>query len=61
MLATILLLSWMRAGLSSARTLLELVSDNHHRFDIVQDKTIPIVQHGPEDAVDRLSGPMSSC
>lgn len=42
MLATILLFSWMRAGLRTARILLELLSKNHHRFDIVQEKTIPL-------------------
>jgi MscS family membrane protein len=42
MLATILLFSWMRAGLRTARILLELVADNHHRFEIVEKRTIPI-------------------
>ena len=41
-LATILLFSWIRAGLKAARIVLELVGNNHHRFEIVQDRTIPI-------------------
>ena len=42
MLATILLFSWLRAGLRTARILLELVADNHHRFEIIQQRTIPV-------------------
>jgi MscS family membrane protein len=45
-LATILLFSWMRAGLRTARIMLELVSANHHRFEIVQEKTIPLFNMG---------------
>ena len=41
-LATILLFSWLKAGLRTARILLELVGDNHHRFEIIQERTIPI-------------------
>jgi MscS family membrane protein len=41
-LATILLFSWLRAGLRTARILLELVASNHHRFEIVQERTIPV-------------------
>jgi len=41
-LATILLFSWMRAGLRTARIVLELIGANHHRFEIVQEKTIPL-------------------
>ena len=41
-LATILLFSWMRAGLSTARIVLELIGSNHHRFEIIQEKTIPL-------------------
>ena len=41
-LATLLLFSWLRAGLSTARILLELVASNHHRFEIVQERTIPV-------------------
>jgi len=41
-LATVLLFSWVRAGLRTARILLELVGENHHRFEIVQERTIPI-------------------
>ena len=42
LLATILLFSWLRTGLRTARIVLELVGDNHHRFEIVQERTIPI-------------------
>ena len=42
LLATILLFSWVRAGLRTARILLELLASNHHRFEIVQERTIPI-------------------
>lgn len=41
-LATVLLFSWVRAGLRAARIVLELVGSNHHRFEIVQERTIPI-------------------
>ena len=40
--ATILLFSWLRAGLRTARLALELVAGNRHRFEIVQERTIPI-------------------
>jgi len=46
LLATILLLSWMRAGLSTARTLLELVGEHHHRIEIIQERTIPLFNMG---------------
>jgi small-conductance mechanosensitive channel len=41
-LATVLLFSWLRAGLRTARIVLELIASNHHRFEIVQERTIPI-------------------
>lgn len=41
-LATILLFSWMKAGLKAATILLELLGENHHRFEIIQERTIPI-------------------
>ncbi|MGB5292264.1 MAG: mechanosensitive ion channel family protein [Lysobacterales bacterium] len=41
-LATVLLFSWVRAGLRAARIVLELIGNNHHRFEIVQERTIPI-------------------
>jgi small-conductance mechanosensitive channel len=41
-LATILLLSWLKAGLRTARIVLELLASNHHRFEIVQQRTIPM-------------------
>ncbi len=42
LLATVLLFSWLRAGLRAARIVLELVASNHHRFDIIQERTIPL-------------------
>ena len=42
LLATILLFSWLRAGLRTARILLEALASNHQRFEIVQDRTIPV-------------------
>jgi small-conductance mechanosensitive channel len=42
LLATLLLIAWIRAGLRTARTLLELLAENHHRFEIVQERTIPL-------------------
>lgn len=41
-LATILLFSWLKAGLKAASILLELLGENHHRFEIIQERTIPI-------------------
>jgi len=41
-LATILLFSWIRAGLRAARVMLELLASNHHRFEIIQERTIPL-------------------
>ncbi len=41
-LATLLLFSWLRAGLSTARILLEVIASNRHRFEIVQERTIPV-------------------
>lgn len=42
LLATILLFSWLRAGLRTARIMLELVANNRHRFEIIQERTIPL-------------------
>ena len=41
-LAMILLFSWLRAALRTARILLELIASNHGRFEIVQERTIPM-------------------
>lgn len=41
-LATILLFSWLKAGLKAAHIVLELLGENSHRFEIVQERTIPI-------------------
>lgn len=42
LLVTVLLFSWSRAGLRTARIVLELIASNRHRFEVVQDRTIPI-------------------
>jgi len=42
LLATVLLLSWLRAGLRGARIVLELVASNSYRFEIIQERTIPM-------------------
>ncbi len=42
LLASILLFSWLRAGLRTARVLLQFLATNSHRFEIVQERTIPI-------------------
>jgi len=41
-LASILLFSWLRAGLRTARVVLELLASNRHRFEIIQTQTIPL-------------------
>jgi small-conductance mechanosensitive channel len=41
-LAMVLLFAWLRAGLVTARILLEVLASNHRRFEIVQESTIPI-------------------
>ena len=41
-LATILLFSWLKAGLRTARIVLEMISAHHHRLGIVQESTIPL-------------------
>ena len=41
-LATVLLFSWLRTGLKAAGIILQLVANNHHRFEIVQERTLPI-------------------
>jgi MscS family membrane protein len=41
-LATILLFSWLRAGLRAGPILLEIVASHQHRLEIVQASTIPI-------------------
>jgi small-conductance mechanosensitive channel len=41
-LATILLFSWTRAGLRAARIVLELIATHRHRFEMVQERTIPV-------------------
>ena len=42
LLATLLLFSWLRAGLRTARIMLELIAHNRHRFEIIQERTIPL-------------------
>jgi len=41
-LGTIVLFSWLRAGLRAASVLLQLLASNSHRFEIIQERTIPI-------------------
>ena len=41
-LATIILFSWSRAGMRTARIVLELVADNSGRFEVIQERTIPV-------------------
>jgi len=41
-LGTIVLFSWLRASLRAARVLLQLLASNSHRFELIQDRTIPI-------------------
>ena len=42
MLATLLLFSWLRANMRAARVVLELIASNQGRFEIVQERTIPV-------------------
>lgn len=44
LLATMLLLSWARAAIRTVHMLLELIASNHERFEIVQDRTIPLFE-----------------
>ena len=41
-LATILLLSWARASFKTVHMILELISGSRERFEIVQERTIPL-------------------
>ncbi len=41
-LATTLLFSWLKAGLRTARIMLEMISVHHHRLGIIQERTIPL-------------------
>lgn len=42
LLATFLLFSWLRAGMRTARIILELVASNRDRFEVIQERTIPV-------------------
>jgi len=42
LLATIMLFSWLRAGLRAARIVLELIANNSGRFEVIQERTIPV-------------------
>jgi small-conductance mechanosensitive channel len=42
MLATILLFSWLRAHMRAARIVLELIAANSGRFEVIQERTIPV-------------------
>jgi len=41
-LATIMLFSWTRAGMRTVHIVLELVANNRHRFEVIQERTIPV-------------------
>jgi small-conductance mechanosensitive channel len=41
-LATLMLFSWSRAGMRAARVILELIAANSGRFEVVQERTIPV-------------------
>jgi len=41
-LVTILLFSWLRAHLRAAREVLELIGNNRDRFELIQERTIPV-------------------
>ncbi|NNE06498.1 MAG: mechanosensitive ion channel family protein [Xanthomonadales bacterium] len=43
-LGTLLLLSWARASIKTVHMVLELVARNHERFEIVQERTIPLFE-----------------
>jgi small-conductance mechanosensitive channel len=42
LLATILLFSWLRANMRAARIVLELIASNSGRFEVVEERTIPV-------------------
>ena len=42
LLASILVVSWLKAGMRTGRVMLELVATNRHRFDVIQERTIPL-------------------
>jgi small-conductance mechanosensitive channel len=43
-LATVLLLSWARATIKTVHMILEMIANNHERFEIVQERTIPLFE-----------------
>ncbi len=43
-LATLLLLSWAKAAIKTVHLILELIASNHERFEIVQERTIPLFE-----------------
>jgi len=42
LLATILLISWAKAAIKTVHMVLEMIAANHHRMEIVQERTIPL-------------------
>jgi len=44
LLTTILMLSWASAALKATHMMLELIASNRHRFEIVQERTIPLFE-----------------
>lgn len=43
-LGTLLLFSWARAAIKTVHMILELIARNHERFEIVQERTIPLFE-----------------
>jgi small-conductance mechanosensitive channel len=44
LLTTVLMLSWAGAALKTVHMLLEIIAGNRHRFEIVQERTIPLFE-----------------
>lgn len=42
LLATVMLFSWLRANMRAARIVLELIASNSGRFEVVEERTIPV-------------------
>ena len=41
-LASVMVVSWLRAGMRTGRVTLEFFASNRHRFGVVQERTIPL-------------------
>lgn len=44
LLATVLMISWARAAIKIVHMVLEMIASHKHRFDIVQERTIPLFE-----------------